>query len=121
MKLMKAIGSGMVWRQGHGKNRRHGSAPAPILAAMLPSEKHTKVVVLSDKTGKAQWPSPGLAGRVMTSTTAVTRARALAGSTRIHRRRQIGPAHDAFGGEERFWMGRKEGSSRIYFAKGVAV
>jgi len=84
-------------------------------------KKHTDVVVLSDKTGGAQIAlAPAYQGRVMTSTAQgldgisfgwINKKLIASGKTQKHM--------NAFGGEERFWMGPEGGQFALYFAPGV--
>jgi len=121
MKLMKAIGSGMLLAAAM-ETGAFGANAAPSFGddvAFL--RKYTKVVILSDKSGKAKVAlAPAYQGRVMTSTTAgdggpsfgwINRAFIAAG--------KLDPHMNAFGGEERFWMGPEGGQYSIFFAKGV--
>lgn len=84
-------------------------------------KQHTDVLVLTDDEGKAQVAVvPAYQGRVMTSTAAGTEGagfgwinRELIASGRIE-------AHvNAYGGEERFWMGPEGGQFSIFFAEGA--
>ena len=83
--------------------------------------KHAEVVVLTDKSGNAQVAvAPTWQGRVMTSTAGGANGtsfgwvnRALIASGKIQ------PHMNAFGGEDRFWLGPEGGQFSIFFAKGV--
>jgi hypothetical protein len=80
----------------------------------------TKVEVLSDPTGRAQVAvNPDLQGRIMTSTAGgpegpsfgwINRAPLLSGENNLHM--------NAFGGEDRFWLGPEGGQFSIFFKKG---
>ena len=82
--------------------------------------KHTKVVVLSDKEGNARVAvNPDLQGRVMTSTAGgpdgpsfgwINRELLASGVNNVHM--------NAFGGEDRFWLGPEGGQFSIFFKKG---
>jgi len=84
-------------------------------------KKHTGVVVLSDKTGSAQIAIvPAYQGRVMTSTAQgpdgisfgwINKKLIASGKIQKHM--------NAFGGEERFWIGPEGGQFALYFAPGV--
>ncbi len=84
-------------------------------------QKHTRVVVLSDPSGRAQVALvPAYQGRVMTSTSGgvegpsygwVNRELIAAGKAQPH--------INVFGGEDRFWMGPEGGQFSIFFAPGV--
>ena len=82
--------------------------------------KHVEVLLLSDKKGEAQVAVvPGYQGRVMTST-----AKGPAGTSFgwINREligsRKLQPHINAFGGEERFWLGPEGGQFSVFFKKG---
>jgi hypothetical protein len=82
--------------------------------------KYTKVVVLSDEDGNAQVAvNPDLQGRVMTSTAGgpdgpsfgwINRELLASGVNNVHM--------NAFGGEDRFWLGPEGGQFSIFFKKG---
>src|SRR5436190_2335457 len=87
-------------------------------------QSHGRTIVLTDSSGKAKIAiSPGLQGRVMTSTANGDNGAsfgwinrqyftdAAAGKTNPH----ISP----YGGEDRFWMGPEGGQFSIFFAKGA--
>jgi hypothetical protein len=83
---------------------------------------HTNVILLSDGTELAKLAlAPAWQGRVMTSTASgdagqsfgwINRDLIASGKTLAHM--------NAFGGEERFWMGPEGGQFSIFFAKGAA-
>jgi hypothetical protein len=82
-------------------------------------EAHTKSVVLTGKGGLAQVAvNPDLQGRVMTSTAAgpdgfsfgwINRELIASGQNNLHM--------NAFGGEDRFWLGPEGGQFSIFFKK----
>ena len=82
--------------------------------------QNTQVVVLSDPAGKAQVAvNPDLQGRVMTSTAGgpeglsfgwINRALLASKENNLHM--------NAFGGEDRFWLGPEGGQFGIFFKKG---
>jgi len=82
--------------------------------------KHSQVVVLSDEDGNAQVAvNPDLQGRVMTSTAGgpdgpsfgwINRELIASGVSNVHM--------NAFGGEDRFWLGPEGGQFSIFFKKG---
>jgi hypothetical protein len=82
----------------------------------------TEVVILSDKTGAARVAVvPAWQGRVMTSCSGgdagfsygwINRELIASGKVAAHM--------NAFGGEDRFWMGPEGGQFSIFFAKGAA-
>jgi hypothetical protein len=81
---------------------------------------HTKVFVLSDEAGNARVAvNPDLQGRVMTSTAGgpdgpsfgwINRELLASGVSNLHM--------NAFGGEDRFWLGPEGGQFSIFFNKG---
>jgi hypothetical protein len=83
--------------------------------------KHTDLIVLSDKAGRAKVAiAPAWQGRVMTSTAGgdgglscgfINRELIASGKLRPHM--------NAFGGEDRFWLGPEGGQFSIFFAAGV--
>ncbi len=84
-------------------------------------KKHTDVIVLSDKAGKAQAAIvPAYQGRVMTSTAKGSGGLSFGWINKeLIASSQVRPHINAYGGEERFWMGPEGGQFAIYFAKGV--
>lgn len=84
-------------------------------------KQHTKVVVLTAKNNLAQAAvNPDLQGRVMTSTAGgpdglsfgwINREFIAAKQNNVHM--------NAFGGEDRFWLGPEGGQFSIFFKKGV--
>jgi len=83
-------------------------------------KKHTDVIVLSDKAGQARVAlAPAWQGRVMTSTTDGDAGPSFGWINReLIASGKIQPHMNAFGGEDRFWMGPEGGQFSIYFAKG---
>ena len=83
--------------------------------------RHTEIVVLADPHGAAQVAlCPALQGRVATSTTAGRAGpsfgwlnRALIASGKLV------PHMNAFGGEDRFWLGPEGGQFSLFFAPGA--
>jgi hypothetical protein len=99
---------------------------APSTAASYGSDlaflkKHTDVITLADPLGRAQVAvAPAWQGRVMTSTAGGDDGisfgwinRELIGSGKLQ------PHMNAFGGEDRLWLGPEGGQFSIFFAKGV--
>lgn len=84
-------------------------------------QKHTNVVILMDKSGQGRVAVlPKMQGRVMTSTAAgpngysfgwINREFIAAGKLDLHM--------NAYGGEDRFWLGPEGGQFSIFFEKGV--
>lgn len=82
---------------------------------------HPDLVLLSDETGQSQVAVvPAYQGRVMTSTAAGPEGKSF-GWVNHDLIASGKPAEhiNAFGGEERFWMGPEGGQFSIYFKKGV--
>lgn len=84
-------------------------------------KSHTEVVILGEPGGSAQVAiCPQLQGRVMTSTATgaggisygwINRELIASGERRLH--------INAYGGEDRFWMGPEGGQYSLFFAKGA--
>jgi len=83
-------------------------------------KKHTEVIVLSDKAGLAKVALvPGWQGRVMTSTMGGDAGPSFGWINReLIASGKILPHMNAFGGEDRFWMGPEGGQFSIFFEKG---
>jgi hypothetical protein len=81
---------------------------------------HTKVVVLSGAEGLAQVAvNPDLQGRVMTSTAAGPDGLSFGWINRELLASGVNNPHiNAFGGEDRFWLGPEGGQFSIFFKKG---
>ncbi|MHC4519422.1 MAG: DUF6786 family protein [Planctomycetota bacterium] len=84
-------------------------------------KKHTDVIVLSDSSGKAQVAIvPQMQGRVMTSTADGTAGRSFGWINRdLIASGELLEHMNAFGGEDRFWLGPEGGQFSIFFEKGV--
>jgi hypothetical protein len=84
-------------------------------------KQHTDLIVLSDKKGLAKVAvAPAWQGRVMTSTAENDAGRSFGWINReLIASGKILPHMNAFGGEDRFWMGPEGGQFSIYFEKGV--
>jgi hypothetical protein len=83
-------------------------------------KQHTQVVVLSSEDGRARVAvNPDLQGRVMTSTAAGDEGLSFGW---INRELLASPENNvhmnAFGGEDRFWLGPEGGQFSIFFKKG---
>ena len=85
-------------------------------------KKHVEVVTLSDRAGKAQVAVvPAWQGRIMTSTATGPEGLSYGWINReLVASGQFLPHINAFGGEDRFWMGPEGGQFSIFFAKGAA-
>ena len=84
--------------------------------------QHTRVVELSDRSGRARVAVvPAYQGRVMTSSAA-----GLAGlsygwiNRELIASGKVQPHISVYGGEDRFWLGPEGGQFSLFFAKGVA-
>ena len=84
-------------------------------------KSHTGVMVLSDKKEEAKVAIvPAWQGRVMTSTAGGDAGQSFGWINReLISSRKILPHMNAFGGEDRFWMGPEGGQFSIFFAKGA--
>lgn len=82
---------------------------------------HTDVIVLSDKSGDSKVAvAPGLQGRVMTSASEGNTGFSYGWINRdLFSTGKLVPHMNAFGGEDRFWMGPEGGQFSIFFEKGV--
>jgi hypothetical protein len=88
-------------------------------AAFLKS--HTDLIVLSDDKGLAKVAvAPAWQGRVMTSTAGADAGPSFGWINReLIASGKLVPHMNAFGGEDRFWMGPEGGQFSIFFAKGT--
>ena len=84
-------------------------------------KKYVDLIVLSDPAGKGRVAvTPTWQGRVMTSTAGGEGGASFGWINReLIASRQIQPHMNAFGGEDRFWMGPEGGQFSIFFAKGA--
>ena len=82
-------------------------------------KQHTQVVVLSDESGQAQVAvNPDLQGRVMTSTAGGDAGSSFGWINReLLASKQNNSHMNAFGGEDRFWLGPEGGQFSIFFKK----
>jgi hypothetical protein len=83
-------------------------------------QKHTDVIVLSNRTGSARVAVvPSMQGRIMTSTSGGERGASFGWINReLIASKKFQPHINVFGGEDRFWMGPEGGQFSIFFAKG---
>ena len=84
-------------------------------------KSHTDVIVLSDKQGESKVAVvPAWQGRVMTSTAGSNGGHSFGWiNHELIASGKILPHMNAFGGEDRFWMGPEGGQFSIFFAKGA--
>ena len=99
--------------------QRVGAASFGDDAAFLKS--HTDLIVLSDGKGMAKVAvAPAWQGRVMTSTAGADAGLSFGWINReLVASGKLLPHMNAFGGEDRFWMGPEGGQFSIFFAKGA--
>ncbi len=83
--------------------------------------RHTGLIVLSDEHGLAKMAvAPAWQGRVMTSTAGGDAGRSFGWINReLIASGKLLPHMNAFGGEDRFWMGPEGGQFSIFFARGA--
>jgi hypothetical protein len=88
-------------------------------AAFLKS--HTELIVLSDEKGLAKVAvAPAWQGRVMTSTAGAEAGPSFGWINReLIASGKLLPHMNAFGGEDRFWMGPEGGQFSVFFAQGA--
>lgn len=84
-------------------------------------EKHTALIVLTDRAGQAKVAvTPAWQGRVMTSTAGGDAGMSFGWINReLIAAGKIQPHINVFGGEDRFWLGPEGGQFSIFFAKGA--
>ena len=84
-------------------------------------QKHTNVVILMDKSGQGRVAVlPKMQGRVMTSTAAGPNGYSFGWINReFIAAGKLDPHMNAYGGEDRFWLGPEGGQFSIFFEKGV--
>ncbi len=82
---------------------------------------HTELIILSDKKGQAKIAvAPAWQGRVMTSTAGDDAGLSFGWINReLIASGKLLPHMNAFGGEDRFWMGPEGGQFSIFFAQGA--
>ena len=119
---MKSIGSSLLLSAAAaGVGTATPGAAATFGDDLIFLQKNKHVIVLTDKAGDAKVALvPDFQGRVMTSTATgdkglsfgwINRELIASGQWQKH--------INAFGGEDRFWLGPEGGQFAIYFAKGV--
>lgn len=99
--------------------QRAGAASFGDDAAFL--KRHTELIILSDKIGQAKVAvAPAWQGRVMTSTAGADDGLSFGWINReLISSGKLLPHMNAFGGEDRFWMGPEGGQFSVFFAKGA--
>ena len=119
MKRKLLIASIVVMSTAASLTNRAGAASFGDDAAFLKS--HTELIVLSDAKDLAKVAvAPGWQGRVMTSTAGADAGLSFGWINReLIASGKLLPHMNAFGGEDRFWMGPEGGQFSIFFAKGA--
>ena len=121
-KIMKTIRTGFV------ASAIAGSAASAIQASGATFaddvkflEKHTQVIVLSDRAGLSKVALvPAWQGRIMTSTAGGDAGMSFGWVNReLIASGKFVPHINVFGGEDRFWLGPEGGQYSIFFAKGA--
>jgi hypothetical protein len=84
-------------------------------------KQHTSLVVLADPTGQSKVAvAPGWQGRVMTSTAQGDRGASFGWiNHELIASGKLQPHINAFGGEDRFWLGPEGGQFALFFVKGA--
>jgi hypothetical protein len=97
------------------------NAAATFGADLAFLQKHTDVITLSDPLGQAQVVVvPAWQGRVMTSTASGNDGISFGWINReLIASRTLQPHMNAFGGEDRLWLGPEGGQFSIFFARGA--
>ena len=119
MKRNSILAAILVMSTAGSLTHRAGAATFGDDAAFLKS--HTDLIVLSDAKGLAKVAvSPAWQGRVMTSTAGADDGLSFGWINReLIASGKLRPHMNAFGGEDRFWMGPEGGQFSIFFAKGA--
>jgi hypothetical protein len=119
MKRNSAITTILVMSTAAFFTHRVGAASFGDDAAFLKS--HTELIVLSDEKGQAKVAvSPAWQGRVMTSTAGADAGLSFGWINReLIASGKLLPHMNAFGGEDRFWIGPEGGQFSVFFAKGA--
>jgi hypothetical protein len=99
----------------------HGSDTTTFGDEVAFLRSHTDIIVLSDGKGLAKVAvAPAWQGRVMTSTAGSDSGRGFGWINRaLIASGKLVPHMNAFGGEDRFWLGPEGGQFSIYFAQGA--
>jgi len=99
----------------------HGAGAASFGDDAAFLKRHTELIVLSDQKGQAKIAvAPAWQGRVMTSTAGDDAGLSFGWINReLIASGKLLPHMNAFGGEDRFWMGPEGGQFSVFFAKGA--
>ena len=119
MKRNSILATILVMSTAASLTHRAGAASFGDDAAFLKS--HTELIVLSDEKGQAKVAvAPGWQGRVMTSTAGADAGPSFGWINReLIASGKLLPHINAFGGEDRFWLGPEGGQFSVFFAKGA--
>jgi hypothetical protein len=119
MKRNPIVASILVMTTAASLTHRADAASFGDDAAFLKS--HTELIVLSDEKGLAKVAvAPAWQGRVMTSTAGADAGPSFGWINReLIASGKLLPHMNAFGGEDRFWMGPEGGQFSVFFAKGT--
>jgi hypothetical protein len=120
-RLLRSIRMGIIVSALTTSAAPHASKAATFGDDAAFLRQHTSLIVLSDRTGRAEVAvAPAWQGRVMTSTAGgdaglsygwINRELVASGKLQSH--------INVFGGEDRFWLGPEGGQFSIFFAKGA--
>jgi len=120
------IGGCQTYGLVHAPGGNKKAAETPILEGSFADDlaflqAHTPVVVIKDRSGQGQVAVlPNMQGRVMTSTASGAEGLSFGWVNReLMASGQFVEHMNAFGGEDRFWLGPEGGQFSIFFAKGV--
>ncbi len=121
MKLMHILGSGMMMAAALDAGSPAGARAGSYGDDVAFLKRHTQVVELSDREGRARVALvPAWQGRVMTSTASGPAGQSFGWLNReLIASGKFVPHINVFGGEDRFWMGPEGGQFSIFFAKGA--
>jgi hypothetical protein len=121
-KIMKTIRTGVVASAIAGSAASATPASGATFADDVQFlQKHTKVIVLSDRAGQSKVALvPAWQGRIMTSTSSGDAGMSFGWVNReLIASGKFVPHINVFGGEDRFWLGPEGGQYSIFFAKGA--
>lgn len=130
MRMLQSIGLGLViCATGTFATAAKAQNESPALTIHFGDDvtflkSHGPVIVLSDSAGQSKVAiSPGLQGRVMTSTAGGDDGASFGWINRDYfndtAAGKVNPHISPFGGEDRFWIGPEGGQFGLFFANGV--
>lgn len=119
--LMKSIRTGILASALATGDSQSSARAATFGDDVAFLQKHTPVIVLSDRAGQSKVAvSPAWQGRVMTSTAGGDDGLSFGWINReLISSGKLQPHINVFGGEDRFWLGPEGGQFSIFFAKGA--